>query len=48
MSTRSKHTETTVKTNIVIDDQLVADALEATGLGTKKEAVEGELKLLIA
>ena len=36
-----------VRTNIVIDDQLMADALEATGLRTKKEAVEEGLKLLI-
>lgn len=36
-----------MRTNIVIDDQLMADALKATGLGTKKEAVEEGLKLLI-
>ena len=36
-----------VRTNIVIDDQLMADALKATGLNTKKEAVEEGLKLLI-
>ena len=41
------HTETAVRTNIVIDDQLMADALKATGLNTKKEAVEEGLKLLI-
>ena len=36
-----------MRTNIVIDDQLMADALKATGLTTKKEAVEEGLKLLI-
>lgn len=41
------HMEITMRTNIVIDDQLMADALKATGLNTKKEAVEEGLKLLI-
>ncbi len=36
-----------MRTNIVIDDQLMADALKATGLQTKKEAVEEGLKALI-
>lgn len=36
-----------MRTNIVIDDQLMADALKATGFNTKKEAVEEGLKLLI-
>ena len=36
-----------MRTNIVIDDQLMSDALKATGLNTKKEAVEEGLKLLI-
>ncbi|MCB1678800.1 MAG: type II toxin-antitoxin system VapB family antitoxin [Halioglobus sp.] len=36
-----------MRTNIVIDDKLMADALKATGLNTKKEAVEQGLKLLI-
>ncbi|MEX2516775.1 MAG: type II toxin-antitoxin system VapB family antitoxin, partial [Gammaproteobacteria bacterium] len=34
-------------TNIVIDDKLMADALKASGLGTKKEVVEQGLKLLV-
>ena len=38
---------TIVRTNIEIDDSLMADALEATGLSTKKEAVELGLKALI-
>ncbi len=36
-----------MRTNIVIDDQLMADALQATGLKTKKEVVELGLKTLI-
>jgi Arc/MetJ family transcription regulator len=36
-----------MRTNIVIDDQLMADALKATGLKTKREAVELGLKTLI-
>lgn len=36
-----------MRTNIVIDDRLMNDALKATGITTKKEAVEQGLKLLI-
>ena len=36
-----------MRTNIVIDDELVANALKATGLRTKKEAVEEGLRLLV-
>ena len=36
-----------MRTNIVIDDKLMNDALKATGLNTKKEAVEMGLKALI-
>ena len=36
-----------MRTNIVIDDKLMDDALKATGLSTKKEAVEMGLKALI-
>lgn len=36
-----------MRTNIVIDDKLMNDALKATGLSTKKEAVELGLKTLI-
>ena len=35
-----------MRTNIVIDDKLMMDALKASGLSTKKEAVEQGLKLL--
>ena len=36
-----------MRTNIVIDDKLMMDALKASGLKTKKEAVEQGLKLLV-
>jgi Arc/MetJ family transcription regulator len=36
-----------MRTNIVIDDQLMSDTLRLTGLQTKKEAVEEGLKALI-
>jgi Arc/MetJ family transcription regulator len=35
-----------MRTNIVIDDALMAEALRATGLKTKREAVEAGLRLL--
>ena len=36
-----------MRTNIVIDDRLMSDALKATGLKTKKEVVELGLKTLV-
>ncbi len=36
-----------MRTNIVIDDKLMADALKLTGAKTKREAVELGLKALI-
>ncbi|MDQ6977696.1 MAG: type II toxin-antitoxin system VapB family antitoxin [Ghiorsea sp.] len=36
-----------MRTNIEIDDRLMADALAATGLKTKKEVVEQGLKALV-
>ena len=36
-----------MRTNIVIDDELMTMALQATGLKTKREAVEEGLKALI-
>ena len=36
-----------MRTNIVIDDNLMRDALRATGLGTKKEVVELGLRTLL-
>jgi Arc/MetJ family transcription regulator len=37
-----------MRTNIDIDDELIARARELGGFGTKKETVEEGLKLLIA
>ncbi|MDK2769482.1 MAG: type II toxin-antitoxin system VapB family antitoxin [Sphingomonas sp.] len=36
-----------MRTNIVIDDQLMADAMKASGAKTKKEAVEEALRTMI-
>ena len=36
-----------MRTNIVIDDELMADVLQLTGLKTKREAVELGLKTLV-
>lgn len=36
-----------MRTNIVIDDKLMAEALKASGYETKKEVVEQALKLLV-
>lgn len=36
-----------MRTNIVIDEKLMAEAIEATGAKTKKEAVELGLRALI-
>ena len=36
-----------MRTNIVIDDKLMADAIELSGLDTKKAVVEEALKLFI-
>lgn len=38
---------TSVRTNIVIDDKLMRDALRAAGVRTKREAVELGLKTLV-
>ena len=37
----------TMRTNIVIDDRLMADALKATGAKSKREAVELGLRTLV-
>lgn len=37
-----------MRTNIVIDDELMQKALKASGFKTKKETVEEGLKLLVA
>jgi Arc/MetJ family transcription regulator len=36
-----------MRTNIVIEDELMAAALQASGLGTKREVVEAGLRLLV-
>lgn len=36
-----------MRTNVVIDDKLMADALKASGARTKREAVELGLKTLL-
>jgi Arc/MetJ family transcription regulator len=36
-----------MRTNIVIDDQLMAEALKVSGARTKRQAVEEGLRLLI-
>jgi Arc/MetJ family transcription regulator len=36
-----------MRTNIVIDDALMNEVLEKTGIKTKREAVEAGLKLLL-
>jgi Arc/MetJ family transcription regulator len=36
-----------MRTNIVIDDKLMKDTLRATGLKTKREAVEEGLRTLL-
>ena len=36
-----------MRTNIVIDDQLMRDAMQATGARTKREAVEIGLRTLV-
>lgn len=41
------HMSDRMRTNIVIDDKLMADALKSSGYETKKEAVEQGLKLLV-
>lgn len=38
---------TSMRTNIVIDDKLMRDALRATGLRTKRETVEEGLRTLL-
>ena len=36
-----------MRTNIVIDDRLMKDALNLTGIRTKREAVETALKIMV-
>jgi Arc/MetJ family transcription regulator len=39
--------EVDMRTNVVIDDDLMASALRVSGLRTKKDAIEEGLKLLV-
>jgi Arc/MetJ family transcription regulator len=39
--------ETAVRTNIEIDDDLMNQAMKASGLATKRETVEAGLRLLV-
>jgi Arc/MetJ family transcription regulator len=43
-----KWREASMRTNIIIDDQLMSEALLVSGMKTKKQAVEEGLKLLIS
>ena len=36
-----------MRTNVVIDDALMEDALKVTGLSTKRETIELALKMLV-
>jgi len=36
-----------MRTNVVIDDDLMAEALETTGLATKKAVIEEALRILV-
>jgi Arc/MetJ family transcription regulator len=36
-----------VRTNVVIDDQLIQEAMKATGLETKRAVVDAALRLLV-
>jgi Arc/MetJ family transcription regulator len=45
---RYTHRRLAMRTNIIIDDNLMNEALLISGYKTKKEAVEEGLKLLIA
>ena len=36
-----------MRTNVIIDDQLMESALKASGMKTKKDAIEEGLKLLV-
>ena len=41
------HRDRAVRTNIEIDDKLMADVLKETGLPTKRAAVEEALRMLL-
>jgi Arc/MetJ family transcription regulator len=39
--------QTSMRTNIVIDDKLIAEAMRLSGARTKREAVEDSLRLMV-
>jgi len=41
------HWRQEMRTNVVVDDELMKSALRASGLKTKKDAIEAGLKLLV-
>ncbi len=41
------HTRWEMRTNVVVDDELMESALRVSGLKTKKDAIEEGLKLLV-
>ena len=41
-------TENMMRTNIMIDDELMTDVLKLTGIKSKREAVEQGLRILLA
>ena len=41
------HWRQDMRTNVVIDDDLMASAIKASGLRTKKDTIEEGLKLLV-
>jgi Arc/MetJ family transcription regulator len=45
--TQDIHLEKFMRTNIDLDDELIAEAMAATGLSTKKATVEEALRLLV-
>lgn len=48
MNLRSLHIGARMRTNIEIDDDLMRDAMRASGAPTKRAAVEQGLRMLIA
>ncbi len=47
ITNRTYNLQEPMRTNIVIDDDLMDDVLATTGLRTKREAVESGLRLLL-
>jgi Arc/MetJ family transcription regulator len=45
--THQRGTQKKMRTNIVIDDKLIAEAMKLSGARTKREAVEESLRLMV-